>query len=155
MVWAILGVVGRPLTTDAAPCGIVSFEFAWNLFWADKILDSWRAKGSMNAAGLSLGLDYLFILLYVGAISLGCVRKGDRLRGHKGWSWLASCGLWFAWGLGVAGILDGIENFGLIQILNGNRHEYWIQLAGWCALTKFLLIGMGILYLLVIRRTSD
>jgi hypothetical protein len=52
-----------PLRTRTAPGGIVSFELAKNYAASQQILDSWSAKAKINAA-LSLGLDFLFLILY-------------------------------------------------------------------------------------------
>lgn len=50
--------LGKPLVTEAAPAGIISFEFAGDLDTAQSIITSW-GKDSLIYAGLNLGFDYL------------------------------------------------------------------------------------------------
>jgi hypothetical protein len=44
-VMAALQVLGGPLKTDAAPAGIISFEFAGTLTLAQKMIASWGRWG--------------------------------------------------------------------------------------------------------------
>ena len=67
-----LQVLDGHLKTEIAPAGIVSFEFAGNVTNAKQILVSWGPRGA-TYAGMSLGLDFLFLFSYAGAIGLGCV----------------------------------------------------------------------------------
>ena len=68
VVMASLQVLGKPLSTDVAPMGIVSFEFAGELALAQGMIESWGPEGQVYA-GLNLGLDYLFLVAYGSAIS--------------------------------------------------------------------------------------
>lgn len=70
LTMASLQVLDAPLKTAAAPAGIISYEFARDLEGARRILDSWGPEARVYA-GLSLGLDYLFMLSYAGALGLG------------------------------------------------------------------------------------
>ena len=139
-------VLDRPLQTAAAPQGIVSFELAGTLANAQGILDSWGAKGRVYA-GLSLGIDYLFMVAYAGAIGLGCTLIGGVLLSRRRrlgvLSWL------LAWGLIAAGLLDALENFSLIQTLLGSAETLWPPIARASATGKFLLIALGLLYVLI------
>jgi hypothetical protein len=90
VVMASLQVLGKPLNTDVAPMGIVSFEFAGELVPARRIVESWGPEGRVYA-GLNLGLDYLFLVAYGSAISLGCVLAArglaQRTKTLSGRSW--------------------------------------------------------------------
>lgn len=143
MVW--LRVLDRPLQTESAPQGIVSYELAGTLDRAQAILDSWGANGRVYA-GLSLGIDYLFMVAYAGAIGLGCALIGGRLSSRR--KRLGALSGLLAWGLIVAGLLDALENFSLIQTLLGSTETLWPPIARWSATGKFLLIGLGLLYVL-------
>ena len=143
LVMVILTWVGRPLTTLAAPSGIISYEFAGSVLRAKEILISWGEAGRVHAA-FSLGLDFLFILAYMISIGLACTWAGEVLRG-RGWP-LGSLGTLLAWGVCLAGVLDGIENVGLTTMLFGTVSSPWPQLAAACAAGKFLLIALALLY---------
>ena len=75
----ILQLLGAPLKTAAAPAGIVSYELAGKAAESQKILSAWD-PAQKAYAGLNLGLDYLFIVSYVGAIGLGCSLLATRWR---------------------------------------------------------------------------
>ncbi len=137
-------VVNAPLITPAAPSGIVSFELAGSLPESQRILASWEGKRGVYA-GLSLGMDYLFILAYASAIGLGCVLVGKRLKKGRG----ARLGSALAWGMWAAALLDGTENYALIRLLLGSKQTAWPLLARWCAIPKFVLVGAGLLYVVV------
>jgi len=141
-----LQVLDVPLKTEAAPSGIVSFEFAGSQEKARQIVDSWSSAARISA-GMSLGLDYLFLLAYAGAIGLGCVLAAHKLSQQQ--YVLASVGVLVAWGQLGAAFLDAVENYGLIHVLLGSETELWPVLAFWCAISKFTLVAVGLAYIVV------
>ncbi len=144
LVMASLRVLDAPLKTAAAPGGIISYEFARDLEGARRILDSWGPEARVYA-GLSLGLDYLFMVSYACALGLGCVLVARRLsRWSRG---LAALGVVLSWGQWLAALLDATENYALIRLLLGSARTLWPAMACGCALTKFLLVGAGILFI--------
>jgi hypothetical protein len=145
-VMLALEAIGRPLVTEAAPLGIVSFEFAGDVATATRMLESWGEAGRVRA-GLTLGLDYLFLVLYASAIGLGCVWVAPRL------------GPALAWGQIGAALLDAVENVASIRLLLGSDNAVWPPLAWGCAAVKFALVAaglatvlLGLLFALVRRR---
>ena len=80
---ATLNIVGAPLVTIEAPCGIISYELAKTLPRAQAILESWDHNTQVHAA-FSLGLDYLFMPAYAFCIGLACLWAGEML-GRRGW----------------------------------------------------------------------
>jgi hypothetical protein len=145
LVAVALQAIGGPLANEAAPLGIVDFEFAGEVAAAARILESWGEAGRARA-GLSLGLDYLFLVLYSSALALACAGMARRLSGH--WGAAAAAGGLLAWGQLAAGLLDAVENFALIQLLLGSDGAAWPPLAWWCAAAKFSLVAAGLAYLL-------
>jgi hypothetical protein len=137
---------GGPLTTSAAPSGIVSFEFARTLSAAQAMVDSWGSLGQVYA-GINLGLDYLFMASYGLTIGLGCVLVARGL--SRRFRSLASAGIFLAWGSLLAALLDALENYGLMRLLLGSTDEAWSTLAYWCAGPKFVLVALGLLYVIV------
>ena len=145
-IMATLRVLDVPLKTEIAPSGIVSFEFAGELSLARRMVESWGQRGQI-VAGLSLGLDYLFLLAYAGSIGLGCVLIGRSVleRGKQ----LFSIGVLVAWAVLLAAVLDMFENYALIRVLLGSQREMWPMVAKWCALPKFLLVALGLAYIVI------
>jgi len=141
-----LQVLDGYLKTDAAPRGIVSFEFAGSLSNASAMLGSWDSQARI-AAGLSLGLDYLFLFVYAGAIGLGCVltAKSRFQRAPIG----MTIGHALAWGQLGAALLDAVENYGLARVLLGAQTDLWPLVAFWCAGPKFVIVALGLAYVLI------
>lgn len=126
---------------------IVRFELAGEQSQAAGIVNSWGPEGRI-IAGLSLGLDYLYIVAYVISISLGCVLVAQKLSQYSRTLYVA--GLTLAWLQLPAGLLDGIENFALIKILLGAQEPFYAPLARWCAISKFAItLGLGVPYILL------
>ena len=175
VVMVSLNALGRPLNTDAAPLGIVSFELAGELSLARSMVESWGHTGQVYAS-LSLGLDYLFLVTYSSCIALGCVlvarslarpnlarpgslRPGSgqapdpgRKRGRQPQvarnplRAILDVGVILAWAQLGAALLDAVENYALIQVLFGSRQELWPVVARWCAIPKFLIVAAGLVY---------
>ncbi|MCA9975227.1 MAG: hypothetical protein KC413_05735, partial [Anaerolineales bacterium] len=146
VVIACLQIIGGPLVTDAAPQGIVSYEFAGDFVTARSILDSWGTRGQVYA-GLSLGLDFLFLFAYAGSIGLGNVLVARKLAPQS--KLVYKAGIWLAWGLLLAAFLDYLENYALIRLLLGSELALWPAMARWCAIPKFSLVGAGLLFVVV------
>jgi len=140
---ALLNLEGKPMVTPAAPLGIVSFELAGSVSQAQQILASWDQKAQLSAA-FSLGLDYVFILAYSAAIGLACIWTADALH-RRNWP-LAWVGAPLAWGQWLAAALDATENIALVVILFGTVQAPWPEVARWCAIFKFSLIFLGLVY---------
>lgn len=136
--------IGERLVTLPAPNGIVSFELAGNMARANEIGLSWMPAQSLYA-GLSLGLDYLFMPLYAASIALGCVLVSQGIS-----TWVGSCGALLAWAQWGAATLDALENYALIQVLLGEQTETWPALARYCAIPKFALVGFGLLFVFIV-----
>jgi hypothetical protein len=143
VVMILLNIVGQLLITSAAPYGIVSFELAGDVSEAGKILDSWDQDARLHAA-FSLGFDYVWMLFYSTTIGLACLWAGEVLRERR-WP-LGKLGVPLAWGQWLAAFFDAIENIALALILFGSLSVPWPQIARWCAIFKFGLIFVGMVY---------
>ncbi len=143
LVMALFQFLDRPLRTPAAPWGVVSFELAGSVDKARSIIDSWDDQARLSAA-FGLGLDYLFMVLYATTIAIACLWSAD-IYGSLGW-WLAGLGGLMAWGVWLAALLDGIENYSLWRLLSGPVSDPWPKIARWCATIKFILITIAMIY---------
>ncbi len=139
----VFNVSGAPLTTAAAPYGVVSYELAGSVEQSEQILASWDTNTQLRAA-FGLGIDYFFMPVYASAIALGCGLAASGLQRRR-WP-LARLGNWLAWGAFLAALCDVVENVALTTILFGPVAAPWPAIAAWCAGAKFLLIFAGIVY---------
>jgi hypothetical protein len=145
VLMTVFGITGAPLTTDAAPYGVVSFELAGTVEKANQILDSWDVEAQLRAA-FGLGLDYVFMLAYASTIAFGCGMAARMLQDN---SWpLARWGGLLSWAVILAAFLDILENIALASIIFGSVASPWPQIARWCAIPKFVLVFMGIVYVI-------
>ena len=138
-IFGVFNVLDQPLRTSAAPNGIVSFELARTFDDSQSILNSWGARARLFAA-FGLGYDYLFMLVYAMALSLGLL-----LAGHgkpKSFQMFVN---WAGWGAFAAALFDALENYALWQILNGNLLPSLPQIASLSAIVKFALLTVGLL----------
>lgn len=140
-----LAVLGAPLTTPAAPRGIVSFELAGSADAAAAIVASW-SPSLRRLALLHLAIDYFYLVAYPALLALACGRLAGRLAGPS--PGLARLGGVVAWAVLLSGLLDAIENAALIRILAGEPSEALARLAWSAAIPKFALVGAALLYLL-------
>ena len=136
----------QALITEASPRGIVSFELAGNIQQALLILNAWNQKGKIYAA-LSLGLDYMFLVVYALFISIACVLIARKLMYR--FAFLAQCGIILGWSQFAAALLDAIENAALIRIILDSQLELWSIIARWCAIVKFGIVAAGLVYILI------
>ncbi len=141
-----LQLLGRPLVTQQAPLGIVSFELAGDFSTSVSILSSWDNTAKIYA-GLNLGLDYLFIALYPIAIGLGCVLISEKL--SRRLKLFSLVGVILAWTQLAAGAMDVVENYSLIELLMGSQEKIWSPVAFYCATVKFSFVILGLLYVSV------
>lgn len=140
ILFAIFRVLDKPLRTDYAPNGIVSFELAGSPQNAAHMVLTWSEQALLNVS-FGLGIDYLFMPVYAIALALGTSLAAGR---HGGW--LKSLGALAGYGALAAPLFDAVENFALFQILSGAFNSSYPMLAAVCATIKFLLLVFGLVY---------
>lgn len=145
LLLVVLQVINAPLRSAPAPSGIVAYELAGTPAATQAILASWNPAARV-AAGVSLGLDYLFMAAYASSIGLACVLTSQRFAAR---SWRRRLGVALAWGLLLAAAFDALENYALIRLLLGSASASLPAVARLAALIKFALIGLGIGYALL------
>lgn len=140
----VMHTLDGPLKSQFAPRGIVSFELAGNYEVSRQILNSWNAEARIYAA-LSLGLDYLFLIVYALFISLSCMQVGKALGANH--SFLPGIALFLAGAQFFAAALDAIENWALIHLLLNTSRRWLPGLARWCAMLKFSIVTAGLIFI--------
>ena len=86
------------------------------------------------------------MVVYASTIAFGCGMASNMLQ-RRGWP-LARWGNLLAWGVLLAALLDVVENIALIILLWGTLSNPWPEIARWCAIPKFILVFIGIVYVL-------
>ena len=99
-----MAVIDSGLKTMTTPMGIVSFEFCGIASSCEQALSQWGMKGQQLAM-LSLGIDYLFMVLYPSMICIALLLIAAKLplKFHKVTRWIA-------WITLLSGVFDAFEN---------------------------------------------
>lgn len=137
-----LGTIDQGLRVPASPLGIVSFEFCGFADTCDAALSQWGARGQQLAM-LSLGVDYLYLLVYSSLIWVCLQLCLPGLSPSLQRPTRLIAGLPF-----VAAAADAAENGCLIQIVLGDAHPLHGPAAGVFATFKFALLGIALAWLL-------
>ena len=126
--------------------GIIAYELAGNLAASQQIIHEWTVRNVIHLAAFSLGFDYVFMLFYVSFLALwtASLSYGFHKRPYR---ILAGFIIGF---FIAAGILDGIENYALMNLLGESASQNWSETAFYCASLKFSLIGLGIVYNIIV-----
>ena len=90
-------------------------------------------------------LDYLFLCTYSTLLAAAVIGVTRGVK-HTGVIMFAR---WLAWGQWLSGVLDGVENYGLLHNAAGPISEGWAVTSSYCAMLKFALIIVGTLYVFV------
>jgi hypothetical protein len=143
LIMVIFAWSGRPLQTQAAPDGIVSFQAAGSLEKSSAILSSWDENARLVAA-FGLGFDYLFMPVYAITLTLACLATGETLQqvGRR----YSNLAIWMARAALLAAGLDAIENLALTIMLLGQPANPWPLVAMICANSKFILLFLALIY---------
>ncbi len=140
---AVLQIIDGALQTTAAPQGIVSYELAGNAATAGNILASWDAAARLHAA-FSLGFDFLYMLAYTVTLALAALWLADDFSGLS-----RHIGILLAWGAGIAGVADAMENYFLWRMLINGPSDAAAMIAHGAALIKFTLILLAFFYFII------
>ena len=125
--------------------GIISLQLAKDVNLSQAILDSWNTQSKVSA-GLSIGLDFLYLLFYPSLIAL-LIHKLNEILWKNNTFYFVGLALLFA--QFFAALFDAIENIALIQLLLGNVKQFWTSVSYYFASIKFILIFIGIIYILL------
>ena len=129
---------GQSLVTPVSPKGILDFEFART---AERFM---QLRLFLNPASFrtNIYLDFLFIGAYVWFLASACGWVKEKT-GKESWSNV------FTTVAISAGFFDICENFLLILIFDGKFDPSVLEIVFYCALIKFILAGLVVIYLLV------
>jgi hypothetical protein len=132
-------LIMRPVT----PTNIIEFEFARTPEKAIKIFMDWGGSG-VEKAKMSILLDFVFLVLYSWAISLGCKVAADFSHAAI----ISKIGLQLSRIIWIAGACDIIENISLLLVMR-NLNAMLLELAFWTAGIKFTIVIIALLFIVI------
>lgn len=148
ILFVVISIINTYLVTPEAPAGIISFELAGNINASLAILTSWNEAARIYA-GLSLGIDFAYLISYGLFLSLACHMLSFRLSQTSRMIRFSEIGSFISWLPLVAALFDAIENTTLIFLLMGSKSEIFSSIANLFAITKFIFVSLAILYLII------
>jgi len=148
-VLLVLGIVlmkylNSFLINDIATKGIVSFELAKDVNVSQNIINSWNVVATA-AAGYSLIIDFLFLLIYSSFLALLVHHTNEKIWKNTS---IYKVGVVLIFAQFIAAFCDVIENISLLQLFK-NTTQFWTSMAYYFASIKFILIVLGILFIVV------
>lgn len=146
LAYFVLFFVDIKLQSGEINFGIVSFELAGNINSSDEIVNYWADNNNLSLAAFSIGFDYLFILFYVSFTFIWTSILSDGFY-NKTAKYVANFIMLITV---LAGILDMIENYSLMQVLGGSQDNIWPLISNYFASFKFIFLFIALLYNLII-----
>lgn len=131
-------VIGRAFTRLKP--GILALELAWDPEKARRIVDEWRRRGVAGAAKVDVWIDFAWIVAYTAALVLfALLARKVADDDDTAFVFLAAGAL--------AGVLDFIENFGLLSILKARAKtkDKTVYLTSAVATGKWFLVLVSII----------
>lgn len=141
----VIRIFDAPLKNEVCKNGITSFELAKDIGKTVAILNSWNTTAKINMS-LSLGFDFLFLLVYSSFIALLIFNIQNKL-----WKNTA----FYKYGkiliilIFIAAFFDVIENIALIKLLLGNIKQVWASVAYYFAVIKFAIVLICVVFLII------
>lgn len=140
----VMGKTGAPLKTAATPNGILQLEFAYNTEKTSTVIQAWAPDGNSNrihAAQINTYLDFIFLFFYTLFLFFTC-DKIARISKSKTGAMIANGIIW-------AGLLDVLENAGMLFTLAGNTSGTIAFMTTFFSVIKWALAAAAVLYVLV------
>jgi hypothetical protein len=139
----VMGKTGAPLKTAATPNGILNLEFAYDTVKTNTVIQAWSAGDNNNIisdAQINTYLDFIFIFFYALFLFYTC-DKIARISKSKAGAMIANGIIW-------AGLLDILENAGMLMTLSGKVSGTAAFMTTFFSVLKWGLVIVAVLYLL-------
>jgi hypothetical protein len=140
----VMGKTSATLKTIATPKGILNLEFAYNKTKVANIISAWSPNAivdNISKAKINTYLDFIFLTFYASFLFFACKNIAESNK--------SKIGLWIAKGALLAGLLDILENIGMLISLSGYTYDIVAVVTTFCASVKWLLAFVAILYMLI------
>ncbi len=132
---------GAPLITPVSKAGIVSLELAKTTEQSTIIIDQWKKAQVVEQAISNTYIDFGFILFYALFLYAFCFYISTKQQ-----PWAASISRTLAVAALTAGLCDVIENYFMLQLLEGTITSTYAFLSWLFASIKFVLLMLTILW---------
>ncbi len=139
---------GAPLKIEGiSPMGIVDMELARTVSRANVVYGAWLPAIIPVAIKNTL-IDFIFIIAYGSFLYACCISIAKWQRRFY------TIGVWFSRAMLVAVFFDVVENILLFRTLSGYIHKEIVASTFMFASAKFLLVALGLLFIVLSLLTS-
>lgn len=140
---------GKSLKTPFTPLGILDLEFAFNSEKVHSILNTWSQAeageiDNIKVAVKNTWLDFIFLFFYSLFLFYSCKSIAESFTGF-----LNKFGKLLAMAALNAGLLDIVENAGMLISLNGFTSDGIAMLTSICALVKWIMALAALMYVVL------
>lgn len=143
----VMAKTSASLKTIATPLGILNLEFAYDSAKAGTVLNAWQPNekiDNIEVATFNTWLDFIFLFFYSLFLFTGCKILSANYSGA-----IQNTGQMLAKGAILAGLLDIVENVGMLFTLHGNINNSILFLTAAASIIKWILALVAVAYLLV------
>ncbi|MEI8059099.1 MAG: hypothetical protein WCG67_02980 [Ferruginibacter sp.] len=140
----VMGKTGAPLKTSTTPKGIINLEFAYDTATTNIITQAWAPNANtdnITAAKTNTYLDFIFIFFYALFLFFTCDKIARISKSNIG-KLIANGIIW-------AGLLDILENAGMLMTLSGKVSGTVTFLTTFFSVLKWTLVATAIGYVLL------
>lgn len=137
---------GASLKTAPTPHGILDLEFAYDTAKTSVVVNAWAPANGLDnitAAKTNTYFDFLFLFFYSIFLFLACKKIAQTIQGPVG-----KAGNAIATGALLAGLLDILENLGMLISLGGHISGTIAFLTTFFSVIKWILALIAVLYVL-------
>jgi hypothetical protein len=145
LMLVVMSKTGATLKTAGTPLGILDLEFARSVEKASAVLSAWKPNNNIEVAKTNTHYDFIFILFYTVFLYAGCTMIAGKYSGV-----LQKTGHLLAAGALAAGLLDVLENVGMLATLNGHLNNAITLFTFLAAVTKWMVALLALLYFLLL-----
>lgn len=143
----VMARTGSTLKTPATPMGILDLEFAYNLSKTQTILNAWAPTSQLDniaVAKTNTWWDFIFLFFYSVFLFLACKKIASNYK-----TAVAKAGNIIAGAAIAAGILDILENAGMLLSLHGHGSATIAFGTTFVSVIKWGFVLIAVLYLLI------
>lgn len=142
----LLQITGKPLKTKSTPLGILNLEFATTDPATRQVVDAWEKHNLIPVAEIHTARDFVFILFYAVLFFSCCRWVGQKMRPA---SFLQKTGTFLSIAALFAGLMDGLENLGMLVSLTGRISAKITALTFYTSVTKWAIVVLCLVYILL------
>ncbi len=145
VMMVVMAKTGAPLKTSATPLGILDLEFAHTAEKVSKVIAAWSQPDGANrvaAAHTNTYCDFLFLFFYAGFLFLACRKIAAAFKGP-----VTVWGNHIGRGALLAGLLDILENSGMLLSLSGSVSDGTALFTTVVSIIKWSLAILAVLFL--------